>query len=67
MTERILHCWKDSVEHAEELFGYGSDRYWEVFSMRIGTCMLSAGHEGPHSFTPDDEIGVIFSLDEDGD
>ena len=25
-----------------------------------GTCMLPAGHEGPHEFTPDDQIEVTF-------
>lgn len=42
---RLLHCWEDSRD-AE---GNGS------------TCMLLAGHVGPHKFTPDTEIGVSFA------
>jgi hypothetical protein len=55
-----LHCWKDRSEHAEHVHGWGSDPYWAAV-FNSGTCMLEAGHEGDHEFTPDHEIGVTFS------
>ena len=66
---RILHCWKDEREYAEETYGFGSPEWADTYldpithelSDRSGTCMLPAGHEGPHVFTPDDQIGVTFT------
>ena len=44
-TERIVHCWYGNEED-----GDGGDF----------TCMLLAGHAGPHEFTPNSEIRVRF-------
>ncbi len=55
----VPHCWKDSVEDAEERFRYASDEWAEAFLHR-GTCMLAAGHEGPHEFTDDSKVLVRF-------
>ena len=50
MSERVLHCWEDGPRTGES---------WE--SVGVGsTCMLADGHEGPHVFTPDDQITVSF-------
>jgi len=68
MSDRILHCW---AGHLDSL-GFGSEAWldeavrqierdgWDV-PFRDGTCLLAAGHAGPHEFTPDDEIVVRFS------
>ncbi len=57
--EIAIHCWKDKAEDAEERYGVGSSE-WAEAHVEGGTCMLPAGHEGPHVFTPDGEIGVTF-------
>jgi hypothetical protein len=44
--KRIIHCWEDGPQEAD---GCGT------------TCMLMDGHEGPHQFIRDDEIGVRFA------
>jgi hypothetical protein len=59
MSERILHCWKDKQEWAEETFGRYSDEYVSAWEHNC-TCMLPAGHDGPHKWTPDDGIVVEF-------
>ena len=43
-----LHCW----EYATDFDDDGT--------MNGLTCLLPDGHEGPHEFTPDDEITVRF-------
>ena len=60
--ERHLHCWKDQREHVEETYGWGSDEWVATWLDDAvgGTCILEAGHDGPHEFTPDDQIGVTF-------
>jgi hypothetical protein len=55
-----LHCWKDQREHVEETEGQGSEAWTATWVDGDGTCMLAAGHDGPHEFTPDDQIGVSF-------
>jgi len=46
MNEPILHCWEDGPRDERDV---GS------------TCMLPDGHDGPHEWTPDDEITVRFA------
>ena len=43
---KALHCWEDGPPREEDYMGT--------------TCMLSRGHEGPHEWTADNEIGVTF-------
>lgn len=54
------HCWKDKTEHITDLHGFGSDEWAESFNEPSATCMLESGHEGPHEFVPDSQIGVTF-------
>ncbi len=50
-----LHCWEDGPRRLVlDETGYPVS---EVGS----TCMLEAGHDGDHDWTPDDEIGVSFA------
>jgi hypothetical protein len=68
--ERVLHCWMGRREATEEAYEavHGKDSWWgsEPFcetwqdDWKDGTCMLEAGHDGPHEFTDDDCIGVTF-------
>lgn len=51
---RVLHCWEQLEEWNE------AELRWET-----GTCLLLAGHEGEHEFTPDSQI-VIHFADEEG-
>lgn len=44
--ERVLHCWEDGP--------------WDNDGMTT-TCMLEAGHKGPHEWTRDDQIRVTFA------
>ena len=59
----MTHCWKDEREHIEEAYGVGSDEWHAGFDGPGGTCLLLDGHDGPHEFTPDDEITVSFGTD----
>lgn len=43
--QRVVHCWADGPETED---GVGT------------TCMLLHGHDGPHVWTRDDEIGIRF-------
>lgn len=43
---RVAHCWEDGPETED---GCST------------TCMLLDGHEGPHEFTRDDQIGITFA------
>lgn len=43
--KRIVHCWEDGPRETDDC---GT------------TCMLLHGHDGPHEWTRDDEIGVLF-------
>ena len=58
---KTLHCWKDKLEHTIERYGWGSDEYCTVLDSDDGTCMLADGHDGPHIFTPDDQIIIEFT------
>lgn len=53
MADRVLHCWEDgpiaSWSESHDTSEVGS------------TCMLLAGHDGPHEFMPNDQIGLQFA------
>lgn len=51
--EHVVHCWADGPRRETPERFVGS------------TCMLWDGHDGPHEWTPDDEIGVTFEEDHD--
>jgi hypothetical protein len=58
----MLHCWKDYAEHLADTLGFGTPAYWDAWSASDGsTCMLEAGHEGDHVFTPDSDFNVSFT------
>jgi len=46
--EREVHCWEDGPQTED---GCST------------TCMLIGGHEGPHEWTRDDQIGISFAPD----
>ena len=48
----VLHCWADGPE-TDDCCGQ--------------TCMLPAGHLGPHEWTRDDEILIDFTDDDQED
>jgi hypothetical protein len=48
--DRVVHCWTDGPQIVNEA---GTD-------FISHTCMLPHGHEGPHEWTRDDQIGVRF-------
>ena len=50
-----LHCWHGNTDDLK----VGSDEWAKAFN-DPGVCMLPAGHEGPHEYTPDGEIEVEF-------
>lgn len=54
---RVLHCWKDKSQAAEEEHGWGSEQYWDAVVANC-TCFLLDGHAGPHEWTPDSEIVI---------
>ena len=58
----MRHCWADEGASLEWL----SDAWLEYWTRREGgqsggTCLLEAGHDGPHAWMRDDEIVVEFS------
>lgn len=63
-------CWTTRSQYIEDTYGYLSPEYIENEADELtacqrgecfsATCMLPAGHEGPHVFTPDDQIAVRF-------
>lgn len=58
-----LHCWTCRREWLEARYGFHSEQHLETYSQDFidGTCMLPAGHAGPHDFTPDHAIRITFS------
>ncbi len=50
-----IHCWADKVSQFEP-----STPEWLEALENNGTCLLPAGHEGPHEWTPDQEVVVQF-------
>lgn len=62
---RVLHCWAGRYEVESEGLEWGSAAWAELWIATHednggATCMLEAGHEGPHEWTPDGEITVEF-------
>lgn len=58
----MVHCWTDKLEWIIETYGDLSS-HWYDYVAREGpgeTCMLEKGHEGPHEWTPDDQIIITF-------
>lgn len=55
--DKVLHCWQGENDENE----IGSDEWVEIFLRGGGICMLPDGHEGPHVFTPPDEITISFA------
>ncbi len=64
----MKHCWTGRGEWIETTYGYLSDEYLDDAANAYGdpnwcgsTCMLPAGHFGPHVWTPDDEIVIAIA------
>lgn len=57
MIDRILHCWHGENDDNE----ISSDGWIEIFIRGEGTCLLPAGHDGPHVYTSDDEFVIVFA------
>jgi hypothetical protein len=57
LTPRVLHCWADYSSCMYAGLAPFDDDLYSVG----GTCLLPAGHAGPHEFTRDDEIVVTFA------
>ena len=54
-------CWEDwhsTLTEEEEL---------ENIMEMSKTCLLEAGHKGPHEWTNDDEFGVVFNKESKND
>ena len=56
-----LHCWADEADYAANEHGWCSDEHIDVLRRGNGTCMLEAGHDGPHEWTPDADIEITVS------
>ena len=57
-----LNCWESESEWIEETFGPYSKEKSEYYEREEGprTCILPLDHEGPHEWTPNDEIVIAF-------
>lgn len=55
----MVHCWKGKRDWLEENGQLGSDEWLETYECD-SSCMLESGHEGPHEFVRDDDIGITF-------
>lgn len=63
--ERVVHCW---AGRREELEAADPENYWrsaEWQSGEDGICLRLDGHDGPHEFTPTDQIVLRFSEESD--
>ena len=66
MAERTLHCWAGWLDSLSEDARIDEQaRQWRedtAAGIERGfvdrTCMLLAAHDGPHEWTPDDQISV---------
>lgn len=56
----VLHCWADR----RDCCAWGSEEWVQTFVLGNATCLLADGHDGPHSWTPDEEIEVEFPAEE---
>jgi hypothetical protein len=55
-NQPVRHCWQGYHEQWPD----GSDEWARHYHEPSATCLLPKGHEGPHQFTPDDQIIVQF-------
>ena len=53
------HCWAD----LQSQFEIGTAEWVQVLVAGNATCLLAAGHDGPHEWTPDTEFGVCFTAE----
>lgn len=57
-----LHCWQDKLDWVwQQGAKLGSPEYLAAIE-HPATCMLPAGHAGPHAWTSDEEIRVEVPL-----
>ncbi len=63
--KRPTHCWAGATDGLE----IGSQAWAEMHARFPdgATCMLESGHDGPHIYTPDNEIIVTFKTREEKD
>ncbi|MDY0059811.1 MAG: hypothetical protein RBU45_08385 [Myxococcota bacterium] len=61
-NDRPLHCWQDRLDWVwQKGAKLGSPEYLDAIE-HPATCMLPAGHEGPHEWMPDEEIVIEVPL-----
>lgn len=61
-SDRQLHCWQDRLDWVwQQGAKLGSPAYLDALE-HPATCMLPAGHEGPHEWTSDEEIVIEVPL-----
>jgi hypothetical protein len=67
-TSKHCHCWTSKREWCEQTYGHASTEYLDTYDIPGGdaTCLLPAGHDGPHEWTPDGGIVVEFKGPEEG-
>ena len=54
-------CWQDKEEWIIRKYGEYSDEHLAMIADdEFAICMLPRCHDGPHEWTPDDEIVVHF-------
>ena len=58
--EDARHCWADYRGSLDLETDAGLAAWYQSWVTGTATCLLAAGHAGPHEWTPDDEIGVTF-------
>jgi len=56
----MSRCWTDYLDWCEKTYGPNSEQEAETYFTGNKTCLLPQGHEGPHEWTPDEEILVAF-------
>jgi hypothetical protein len=61
---RVLHCWEDRHDFETRDVAIGSDAWVASHFKPNATCMLEDGHDGPHEWTDDGDIGVRFIADD---
>ena len=54
-----VHCWAGNAEHAEREHGYWSPEH-RAADARRAICLLPDGHDGPHEWTPLEDVAVEF-------
>lgn len=59
--KRVLHCWADGPSIVEWIEANAHRDDFDIEDYVGWTCMLEKGHDGPHEFTPDNQIGISFA------